>query len=322
MRPSDRARQTQPMTTQLDRPPLTLVLLAAGAGSRYGGAKQMDSFGPAGETIMEYSMYDALRAGFTSVVLVTRPDLEDTFRRTVEARAGRRISIRYVHQRLGDLPPGFLSPPGRTTPWGTAQAVLAAAGLVSGPFAVANADDLYGSRAYAALAACLGRQRAEAETSYALVAYRLGDTLSESGTVSRGVCDCSPDGWLKRIVEEKRIEKHGSGGRVVDDMGAARLIAADALVSMNLWGFEAAFFSSLRAGFSRFLDAHGSSLEREYYLPQAVSDAISGEGVRVRVLPSAEQWHGVTHRGDRPLVEAALRELTARGTYPSPLWGR
>lgn len=309
------------MTTQPHTQPLTLVLLAAGAGSRYGGAKQLESFGPGGETIMEYSIYDACRAGFGAVVLVIRADMEEVFRSSVCERIGRRVPIRFVYQRLDDLPPGFSLPAGRTKPWGTAQAVLAAAGPVAGPFAVANADDLYGSRAYAALAVCLRREHDEAKPSYALVAYRLGDTLSESGSVSRGVCECTPDGRLQSIVEEKRIEKHGTGGRVVDEAGEARLIAGDTLVSMNLWGFDATFFPLLRQGFTRFLTAHGGSLDHEYYLPQAVAEAMGTGGARVKVLPSPDQWHGVTHRQDRPLVEAALRDLTARGTYPQPLWG-
>lgn len=271
--------------------------------------------------IMEYSIYDACRAGFEEVVLVIRPGMEEAFRASLAKCAGRGISIRFVHQQLDDLPAGFAPPGGRIKPWGTGQAVLAAAGIADGPFAVANADDLYGPSAFASLADFFHQAPGAGVPSYALVAYRLGDTLSGSGAVSRGICEYTTDGWLTNIVETTRIEKQGGQGRAVDDAGSARLIAGNTLVSMNLWGFDASFFQPLREGFSRFLTRHGGTLDREYYLPQAVAEVMSMGHARVRVLLSRDPWYGVTHPKDRPAVEAALRDLTARGTYPQPLWG-
>jgi len=307
-------------TRQPDKKPLTLVLLAAGAGSRYGGVKQLEPFGPSGETIMEYSIYDACLAGFEEVVLVIRSDLEEVFRDSLDKHAGRRIPIRFVHQRLDDLPPAFTAPAGRTRPWGTAQAVLAAAGAVGGSFVVANADDLYGPSALASLAEFSRRLHGDEMPTYALVGYRLGDTLSESGAVSRGICECTSDGLLTNIVEMTRIEKHGDDGRVVDQAGNTRLIAGDTLVSMNLLGFDVSFFQPLREGFSRFLGRHGRTLDHEYYLPQAVQEVVHERRAGVKVLPSRDKWYGVTHPQDKAAVEAAFRELTAGGTYPQPLW--
>lgn len=300
--------------------PPTLVLLAAGIGSRYGGTKQLDGFGPRGETILEYSAFDAWRAGFGAVVLVIRPEMESVLRESVGGRIARRLDVRYVHQRIDALPHGFAVPPGRTKPWGTGHALLAAASAVSGAFVAANADDFYGPSAYRVMGEFLAAHAGSAPPTFAMVGYRLRDTLSGQGAVSRGVCRCDAEGWLESIVETHKIERDGTDGRAPDAEGVVRRIAGDTRVSMNFWGFPPLFFDVLRDGFARFLRDHGTSTTAEYYLPSAVQEAMRGRGARVKVLTSDDAWCGVTHPHDKPAVQAALRGLVARGAYPSELW--
>jgi hypothetical protein len=308
-------QQSVPRTT---RP--TLVLLAAGIGSRYGGLKQLDTFGPAGQTIMDYSIYDARRAGFGKIVFVIRPDMQDVFRGSLGRRIERHIEARYVYQKLDALPAGRRPPQQRTRPWGTGQALLAAADAVAEPFIAANADDFYGRSAYSSMAEFLRSADQRQPATYAMVGYRLRDTMSEQGTVSRGVCRCDAGGWLQEIIETTKIERSGDDGRAVDDQGVARIIPGDTLVSMNFWGFVPSFFDALRSSFGRFLSEHGDSTTAEYYLPAAVQEAMRAGKARVRVLPPGDAWCGVTHRGDRAPLERMLRERIARGEYPEHLW--
>jgi hypothetical protein len=299
----------------------TLVLLAAGVGSRYGGLKQLDSFGPSGETIMEYSIFDALKAGFGKVVFVIRPDMEQVFRDSLGQKIEKRIAVRYVHQRIDALPVGRKVPEGRTKPWGTGQALLAAADAVSEPFVAANADDFYGRSAYRVIGDFLTTPAADrARPTYAMVGYRLRDTMSEDGTVSRGACQCDADGWLQSIVETTKIEKAGNDGRAFDETGQPRTIPGDTLVSMNFWGFQPGFSDNLRNGFSRFLETSGTSQTAEYYLPAAVQESMRDRGARVKVLQSSDAWCGVTHKHDKTPVESMLRRLVERGDYPASLW--
>lgn len=299
---------------------MTLVLLAAGVGSRYGGLKQLDAFGPNGETIMEFSIFDARRAGFERVVFVIRQDMEDVFRESLGKKIEGRIDVRYVHQKLDALPPGRTVPEGRTKPWGTGQALLAAASAVDGPFIAANADDFYGRSAYAVMAEFLTAHRNAPKPTYAMVGYRLRDTLSELGTVSRGVCHCDADGWLKSIVETTKIERQGADARALDETGASNPIPGDTLVSMNFWGFQPGFFQTLRAGFDQFLTKNAGSVTAEYYLPTAVQESMRDAGARVKVLQSTDAWCGVTHKHDKSPVENMLRGLVQRGVYPPRLW--
>jgi hypothetical protein len=300
----------------------TLVLLAAGVGSRYGGLKQLDSFGPSGETIMEYSIFDALQAGFGKVVFVIRPDMEQVFRDSLGTKIEKHISVRYVHQRIDALPAGRKVPEGRTKPWGTGQALLAAADAVSAPFVAANADDFYGRSAYRVIGDFLTSHAEDRlRPTYAMVGYRLRDTMSEEGTVSRGVCRCDADGWLLSIVETTKIEKVGNDGRVTDENGQVRTLPGDTPVSMNFWGFQPGFFDDLRGGFARFLDTHGASQTAEYYLPFAVQESMRERSCRVKVLQSNDSWCGVTHKHDKTPVESMLRRLMSAGTYPATLWG-
>lgn len=301
----------------------TLVLLAAGMGSRYGGLKQLESFGPGGATIMDYSIYDALRAGFERVVFVIRRDIADEFRRVIGSRYEGGIAVDYAFQQLDDLPGGQSPPAGRTKPWGTGQAVLAAREVVAGPFAVANADDFYGASSFAALAAFL---RAPAdETTWAMVAYRLRDTLSEGGAVSRGLCRPDAAGWLQNIVETTGIEPTTADAARADGVvraadGESRVIPGDQPVSMNLWAFRPRLFALLGAQFERFLTENAGSEKAEFYLPSAIQALIDARIARVQMLTSRDRWCGVTHRADRPHVEAMITELVERGAYPRTLW--
>lgn len=289
-------------------------------GSRFGGLKQLEPVGPSGATIMDYSVFDAKRAGFDRIVFIIRRDIEDAFRSTVGSRYERHIPVSYVFQQLDALPAGYKVPDGRTKPWGTGQAVLAAADAVSGPFAVANADDFYGASSYVALAGFLRGAAAASEPAYAMVGYRLSDTMSEGGTVSRGVCHCDADGWLQSIVETVKIEKDGVNGRYPDETGAMRSLPGETLVSMNLWAFQRRFFDELREGFAAFMKQSGQTTDKEFYLPFAVQDSMKQRGVRVRVLPCKESWCGVTHRHDLEHVKSYIKALHDRGVYPAVLW--
>lgn len=289
----------------------SLVLLAAGMGSRYGGMKQLEGVGPPPDrpTLMEYSLYDAHRAGFGEAVFVIRPDMVEAFP-AFARRFERHIPWKVAVQRLEDVPRGFTVPRDRAKPWGTAHAVLAAASQVQGPFAVLNADDFYGARGFKALAELLAAPAPAAPPTYGIVGYRLRDTLSEAGAVNRGVCRTDADGWLLRIEEVLDIRRGPSGPVGLD---------GDALVSMNLWGFTPAVFDLLRKSFAAFL-ASGNLVKREFLLPTIIQGAIEGGAVRVRVLDAGSRWFGMTYPADRPAVEAALRDLVARGEYPERLW--
>ncbi|MDP3072004.1 MAG: NTP transferase domain-containing protein [Opitutaceae bacterium] len=288
---------------------LTLVVLAAGMGSRYGGLKQIDPVGPGGETVLDYAVFDAVRAGFTRVVFVIRRDFEALFRAKIGARYAGRIAVDYVFQSLDALPAGFTVPAGREKPWGTGHAVWCARDALGGNFAVINADDFYGADSLAQLARFLGAARGG---EFAMVGFRLANTLSEHGLVSRGVCATGRDGALRSIVEHTGIAPA--------EVGAGRKFSGDEVVSMNCWGFTPALFAGLDAQFREFLAARGAEPKAEFYLPASVSTMIERGEARVRVLPTESAWFGVTYREDKPRVEAAIAELVARGLYPAKLW--
>ncbi len=298
----------------------TLVILAAGMGSRYGGMKQLEPVGPGGETIMDYSIYDALRAGFGQALFVIRADMNDAFRETIGRRYERHISVAYAFQRLEDLPAGHTVPPGREKPWGTGHAVLAAAGQVHEPFAVVNADDFYGANSFAALGRFLQENDTGDVPTYAMVGFTLRETLSDSGTVNRGCCRCTADGWLEEITEIANIAPHGSDARYVDASGNEHVLSGDTRVSMNTWGFRPVFLQHLRARFNRFLEQNGTSSTAEFHLPTGVQQLMRAGRARVRVLPTPDRWVGVTHKEDRPRVIKMIGELVSRGDYPRKLW--
>ena len=290
-----------------------LVILAAGVGSRYGGPKQLEPVGPAGATLLDYSIYDARRAGFAKVVVVTRPEL---------AAAFARIDATVAIQRLEDLPAGMTLPPARTKPWGTGHAVLAAASAVGDPFAVVNADDFYGRDAFARAAEFLDAGHGgEAPESFAIIAYPLRDTLSATGGVNRAVCRADGDGWLEtveEVVDIRRLEDGTYEG--TDAHGRPVRLSGDALVSMNLWAFRPTVFTVLRRGFAEFLRQAGGRGQGEFLISHAIRDAVRRGEARVRLLSTRARWLGVTYPDDRPRVAAALRQLVAAGEYPERLW--
>jgi hypothetical protein len=309
----------------------TLVVLAAGMGSRYGGLKQMDPVGPNGETILEYSVFDAVRAGFGKVVFVIRREFETPFREMAADRFGGRIEVAFAFQELKGLPEGFTVPLGRTKPWGTTQAVLAAEGAVTTPFAVSNfavinADDFYGAESYEVLARHLEAQVEAGAGEYAMVGFRLRETLSDSGAVARGLCRVDRNGLLESIVELFNVERNGVGAKSTDGMEMVTMLTGDETVSMNMWGFTPAVFGQLRREFERFLERHGRDLKAECYLPNTVNELIQAgqkparEGARVRVLKTSARWFGVTYREDRAQVVEEIRRLIASGSYPEKLW--
>jgi UTP-glucose-1-phosphate uridylyltransferase len=296
--------------------PPTLLVLAAGMGSRYGGLKQLDPVSPGGEAIVDYSVYDALRAGFGKLVFVIRKDIELPFRQMVGARFEKRIAVEYVFQELDKLPPGFQAPPGRTRPWGTAHAILMASGAVREPFAVINADDFYGARAFRVLAQHL---QSGAE-DYAMVGFILRNTLSECGSVARGVCQVSAGGFLEGVVELTNIGRYGDHARNIDAAGKVTVLSGDEIVSMNMWGFTPQVFRQLQERFQEFLELHGSDARSEYYIPSTVNELVLAGQARVKVLHTDGSWFGVTYREDRPRVVENIGRLIREGTYPETLW--
>jgi hypothetical protein len=294
----------------------TLLVLAAGMGSRYGGLKQIDPVGPGGETIIDYSIYDALRAGFGKLVFIIRKDIEQAFRETVGARFEKRTAVEYVFQSLQDIPPRFNVPAGRTKPWGTTQAILLSERLIHEPFAAINADDFYGAASYRELA----RHLTSGSPDYAMVGFILRNTLSDFGSVARGICQVSSDGYLKHIVEMTKIERDGKGARNTGPDGTVTTLSGDEPVSMNYWGFTPQVFDQLRERFEKFLEQSGSDLKAECYIPNTVGELVRDNQARVKVLHSDDRWFGVTFREDRPRVVESVRQLISGGQYPERLW--
>jgi UTP-glucose-1-phosphate uridylyltransferase len=298
----------------------TLLVLAAGMGSRYGGLKQVDGVGPNGEAIIDYCVYDALRAGFSKLVFVIRRDIEKAFREAVGDRFERRTQVEYTFQELDMLPAGFTVPPTRQKPWGTAHAVLVSAGKIREPFAVINADDFYGADSFRVLAQHLRTARDTGVADYSLVGYTLRNTLSDHGTVSRGVCRADGQGYLQSVVERTKIEKDGAGARFVDEHGQWQRLTGDEPVSMNMWGFTPSVFENLRHEFEKFLRARAHDPKSEFFIPTPVNDLISAGQARVKVLPTTSSWFGITYREDKPAVINSIQRLVAQGDYPANLW--
>jgi hypothetical protein len=311
----------------------TLLVLAAGLGSRYGGLKQLDPVGPGGETILDYAVFDAIRAGFGRVVFVIRRDFAEAFQTQVVAKYAGHILVDTVFQALDALPPGAVIPAGREKPWGTGHAVWCARDAIRTPFAVIGADDFFGRDAFVQLAAFLSplasRPSAAASVpspitlnpspaktaipaAFAMVGYRLANTLSENGAVARGICTAGRDGRLQTVVENTGIRR--------EDVGPGRKFSGEEIVSMNCWAFTPEFFPALDRQWHEFIAARGRELRSEFYLPEAVSQQIAAGTVTVEVRPTTAEWFGVTFREDKPRVEAALLDLATRGDYPLPLF--
>lgn len=298
---------------------LSLVVLAAGVGSRYGGPKQIDRVGPGGATLVDYAAFDARRGGFDKLVLVVREGMADQMREAVGDRIARAFPVEYAVQSAS-LPAGFVAAAGRAKPWGTGHATLSAKHLLDGPFAVVNADDFYGAGSYRALALALREPAGEAVPVHALVGFPLAETLSPHGSVSRAVCEVDAAGRLEAIREIVTIERDGSAARYRDDSGAWRPLAADTKVSLNCWGFREAMLAELERGFAEFLARSAGSATAEFFLPAAVQAALAAGRARVRVLEGGGPWAGLTNPGDRPRLVALLERLTAEGFYPAELW--
>jgi UTP-glucose-1-phosphate uridylyltransferase len=298
-----------------------LVVMAAGVGSRFGGLKQLEPVGPGGEKLIDYSIFDALRAGVERVVFVIRREMETDFHALVGARFMGRAEVVYAHQELDDVPAGFVPPAGRTKPWGTAHAILAARQAVRAPFLVINADDFYGAAAYGVAAGFLRVSAAAPPERWAMVGYHLANTLSAHGAVSRGVCAVGAGGLLRDIVERPALEPCGGGARETGPGGAARSYPGDTPVSMNFWAFTPAIFPHLKERFARFLETKGQDLKSEFYIPAVVKEFMDEGLATVSVLDSPDPWFGLTYREDRDAVAARLRALVARGDYPPRLWG-
>jgi len=298
----------------------TLLILAAGMGSRYGGLKQIDPMGPAGETLLDYSVFDALRAGFGRAVFVIRPDFEAAFRERVMARFAGRIETAIAFQTLDMLPDGFAVPPGREKPWGTTHAILCARDVVAEPFAMINADDFYGRDSFAVLGRRLATL-ANDSSAYCMVGFTLAGTLSDHGTVARGVCRTDDRGFLADIQELTGVGRMAGGGiRGAGKNGPVELTGAEP-VSMNMWGFTPRIFPQLARDFQAFLTAHGAEHTSECYIPMSLGALVHAGHASCEVLPTTSTWFGATYAEDKAAVQASLLGLVAAGEYPPSLWG-
>jgi len=297
----------------------TLVVMAAGMGSRYGGLKQIDPMGPSGETILDYSVFDALRAGFGKVVFIIRPDFEEAFRTGVGSKFADRIAVDYAFQTLDKLPDGFSVPEGREKPWGTTHAILCVRDVVREPFAVINADDFYGRSSFAVLHDYLSSLPHDSN-EYSMVGFTLKNTLSEHGTVTRGVCKTDAHGFLTEIEEMTKIGSGPSGVSNTKEDGTVSPLTGLEPVSMNMWGFSPHLFDQLGGLFEEFLTAHGAELKGECYIPLSVGELVRRKQASCKVLPTDSTWFGVTYREDKPVVQASIASLTNSGAYPPALW--
>ncbi len=299
-----------------------LLIMAAGMGSRYGGLKQMDPVGPNGETILDYSVFDARRAGFRRVIFLIKHAIEEDFRRIVGDRLSRYMEVRYAFQELDRLPDGYTVPQGRVKPFGTGHAVLCCKDLIDAPFAVINADDYYGPRAFQTAYDALKSLSDDEKQRFLMVAYQLSNTLTENGYVARGVCEVSEAGELNTIVERTHIISSCDGPLYTEDGKTYRLLPSDAPVSMNMWGFTPSLLTELESRFPAFLDRtfRENPLKGEYFLPFVVNELLEEGKASVRVLRSEDRWWGVTYQADKPQVKAALQKLAEDGLYPAPLW--
>ncbi len=300
-----------------------LVVMAAGMGSRYGGLKQIDPVDEYGHIIMDFSIYDAIRAGFERVIFIIKRENEESFRAAIGNRIEKQIETSYVFQDLHDIPDGFEVPEGRVKPWGTGHAVMSCIGVVDGPFVVINADDYYGSNAFRMAYRFLTENEDDRQYHYMMVGYRLENTLTENGHVARGICVTDEEGYLIKINERTHIEKRGNETMYTEDEGQTwTVIPAGSTVSMNMWGFTNSILKELKQRFCRFL---ADNLEKnpqkcEYFLPFVVDELLQERRAAVQVLRSEDKWFGVTYKEDKPQVVAAIRERKAQGLYPEKLW--
>ncbi len=301
-----------------------LIVMAAGMGSRYGGLKQIDPVTEEGEIIIDFSLYDAMRAGFEKVIFIIKKENEEDFRKIIDGRAGAKLEVLYAYQQLDDLPVGVEIPEGREKPWGTGHAILSGRKLVNGPFAVINGDDYYGPTAFASMYEFLKNAKDDEKYNFCMVGYGLKNTLTENGYVSRGVCTVSEEGMLENIVERTRIENRNSGPAYTEDDGETWIsLDGDTVVSMNLWGYTGSMMKELEKEFPVFLEEaiKSNPLKGEFLIPK-VTDALIKDGkAKVQVLNSKDKWFGVTYKEDKEYVSESIQKLKAQGLYPEKLWG-
>ena len=303
-----------------------LVVMAAGMGSRYGGLKQIDPVGNCGEAILDFSLFDAYEAGFRTAVIIIKEAIREDFMATVGERLKKcPMEIRYAYQELDKLPAGYTVPEGRTKPWGTSHAVLCAKEEIGGaPFAVINADDYYGKEGYKVIYDFLTNNADDEKYRYCMVGYELSKTVTDNGSVARGVCEADENGYLTVVTERTKIEKYEGGIHFTEDDGATWTDLADnTIVSMNLWGYTPSFLEEVAARFPAFLDAvlGKNPGKAEFFLPTSVTDLLNENKATAKVLTSPDKWYGVTYAADKPVIVAALKDMTAKGMYPDSLWG-
>ncbi len=300
-----------------------LVIMAAGMGSRYGGLKQIDPIDEQGHIIMDFSIFDAKRAGFEKVVFIIKKENEADFKEAIGNRIAKEIEVAYAYQDLHNLPDGYEVPEGRVKPWGTAHAVLSAIDEIDGPFAVINADDYYGRDAFHKIFKFLTRNEDDEKYRYAMVGYKLENTLTENGHVARGICTIDEEDHLVSVVERTRIERKGDGAAFTEDDGASWTpVATDSIVSMNLWGFSASFLQEIKNGFAKFLEEGlaKNPMKCEYFLPSVVTNLLEADKATVTVLTSQDKWYGVTYKEDKPVVVNAIKTMKENGVYPEQVW--
>lgn len=305
----------------MDKP--VLVIMAAGMGSRYGGLKQIDPVDDEGHIIMDFSMYDARKAGFEKVVFIIKKENEKDFKEAVGDRISKYMEVTYVFQEIDNIPDGYAVPKGRVKPWGTGHAILCCSEAVNGPFAVINADDYYGAEAFKLIYDYLAAHADDDKYRYTMVGYKLGNTVTDNGHVARGICEMNERGELVAIHERTRIEKRDGGIAYTEDDGATWVaVPEDTIVSMNMWGFTRSILGELKDRFPAFLDKGitENPMKCEYFLPAVVSDLLEEDRAAAAVLTSADKWYGVTYKEDKPVVVAAIRKMKDEGLYPKNLW--
>jgi hypothetical protein len=296
----------------------TLLVLAAGMGSRYGGNKQLDEVGPAGETIIDYSIFDAIRSGFGKIVFVIRRDIEDQVKERFVEKLRDKIEVDYVFQEITNLPQGVKVSPDRQKPWGTSHAILVTQEKIKEPFGVINADDYYGVESFRILHDFLVND--DDQNRYCIVGYKLGNTLSDHGHVNRGVCKVGTNGLLKNIVETRQIEKTYDGAKAPGHNGEFLKFTGNEIVSMNLWGFKPSCYDFLGKEFRKFIDKHGMDLKSELDIPTSVDKFVKNGDIRIKILMSNERWFGVTYREDKPFVVENIKKMIRKGIYPARIY--
>ena len=305
----------------MDKP--VLVIMAAGMGSRYGGLKQLDPVDNDGHIIVDFSLYDARRAGFEKVVFIIKKEIEAEFKEAIGERISAYMEVAYAFQDMENLPQDYAVPEGRVKPWGTAHAVLSCIDMIDGPFAVINADDYYGVEAFRLIYEYLTSHTDDEKYRYAMVGYRLGNTVTDNGHVSRGICETNDAGELVSVTERTKIEKRGAGIEYLDDDGSSWIpVSEDAVVSMNMWGFTKSILREIQEGFPAFLEKglKENPMKCEYFLPAVVSRLLNEGRASVAVLKSADKWYGITYKEDKPVVVEAVQNMKAEGIYPQRLW--